>query len=96
MEKIVKKIEELEKLLNDYKPQKNEGRKVKLITSYIKLAKQAATFKSRVVVNNYKPKTEEPKEQPKAKRGRPKKKENKNVLATSAAPKTLKDKLENE
>lgn len=91
MEKINKKIDELEKLLKDYEPSNEEKRKLKLITAYVRLAQNVAKFKSRVVVNKFTPKTEEPK--PKAKRGRPKKKENTNVLATSAKPKTLQEKL---
>lgn len=91
MEKIQKKLKELEELLTELKKDKKNpnAQQLNLITNYIRLASSAANFRSRVTVNKMKPKTEE---KPKAKRGRPKKKDG-NLLATSTKPKTLKDKL---
>jgi hypothetical protein len=100
MQEIQKKIAELEKLLNDFKPTPGQQRAHGLVKSYISLAAGAAEFKSRIKPGgselaeklNSIYKDHEPKPEKKKKRGRPKK-EKENVLAISTAPKTLNAKL---
>lgn len=107
MKEIKKKIDELEKLLSKYKATGKEQRAFNLIKSYISLAQNAASFKSRVKTNPnpseqaaklneaYKDATKQPapKKQEQKKRGRPKKT---NVLASTTDNKTLTEKLKND
>jgi hypothetical protein len=106
MKKIKEKLSELVTLLEEYKATSQEQRSFTLIKSYVSLAQNAASFKSRVKTDvnpkeqaaklnkTYKDYTPEPKPTAKKKRGRPKKKEN--VLASSTDPKTLTEKLKND
>lgn len=106
MKKIKSKLNELEQLLKDYKASGPEQRAYRLIFSFIKLAQNAASFKSRVKTQpngqeqaaklneaylNDNPK---PKEKEEKRRGRPRKKEN--VLASTTENKTLTEKLKND
>ena len=108
MQKIKKKLDELEKLLKDHKPTGQEARAFRLINSYVSLAVNAASFKSRVkndpnpqkqaakLNEVFKDPANIPKPKPQKKRGRPKKETKENVLASTTAPKTLTEKLKND
>ena len=92
MKKIKAKLKELEQLFNDYQPTNEEKRKFMLMKRNFELLNNVSNYESRVK-SGTKSKAQKAKPKPiqKKKRGRPKKSEN--LLATSAKPKTLVEKL---
>jgi hypothetical protein len=110
MKNIIKKIEDLKKEIEDFKPERSDKLKHQLVKSYIILAANVASYQSRVKPGGYnlagklndQYKTEEPtaeqkkiiSEKNKIKRGRPKKNKT-NVMSDSNINKNLTEKLKN-